>query len=614
MCVVGPDLRTRFVSVVLAEMLGYPAEEMLGRPLRDLITEDLWPSVEAAATGRSRDDPGLLPVVFRHRDGSRIEAVVVCTPMFGAEDEFLGAIGTISDVRVIAAAEIAAQQMITAKLDLLENMLDHIPIMVAKFSPEGTPLYFNDELERKLGWTLEEAASDPQFLEKIHPDREMSEEAFATLRRADGKWVQLQQRTRDGSLLRTSCVVTRLADGSVLGIAEDITERVKLEEQLLQSQRLDSVGRLAGGVAHDFNNLLTVIIGYGEMLDGTIGPMHPARSMLSEIRHSADRARDLTAQLLAFARRQVIRPRQIELDELVRGTERILRRLIDELIEISLDLASAGHSVRVDPGQMEQVLLNLALNSRDAMPRGGKLTIETAYVTLSELYAQQHDDVRSGPHIVLVVSDTGEGMSGETLSHIFEPFFTTKAPGRGTGLGLATVYGIVKQSGGHIFVYSEPATGTTFKVYLPVAAGGVEEPMVEAGPRQASLVGHERVWVVEDEPHVRTLTARILREAGYEVSEAEGPTQALELAAGLEFGPDVLLTDVVMPGMSGRDLADRLHEKWPATRVLYVSGYTHNTIVHHGVLESGVEFLGKPFTPSQLLARVREVLGSGVVP
>ena len=595
--------------------LNEAARRMLGQP--DLVgrtmIQDVTPEhLHAARAARDRVHAGegvRLRMQVRTPDGLLRWVDSSMGPMRNATGEVDRIIVVARDV----TAEVEAELELRQKFDMLENLLEHVPIMIAKFGPNGQPLYFSRELERKLGWTTEEAAKDMDaFFARIHPDPEERQEALALIGRADAKWYRLRQHTRSGGVVESLCLTRRLEDGSVLGIAEDIGERVKLEEQLLQSQRLDSIGRLAGGVAHDFNNLLTVILGYGEMLANTLGERHPGLPMLEEMRQSANRAGDLTSQLLAFARRQVIRPRRVDLDDLVRGAQTLMHRLLGEHIELSLDLGSHGRPVRVDVAQMEQVLLNLAINARDAMPDGGKLTIETARVELDEHYAAQHPDVEEGPHVVLVVSDTGQGMESDTLSRIFEPFFTTKSPGRGTGLGLATVYGIVRQSGGHIHVYSEPKAGTTFKVYLPEAHALDAEVAEPASEPSLELTGTERIWIVEDDDHVRGLTARILREAGYEVTELRHPAHAVETATRAVHPPELLLTDVIMPGMSGRDLAQRLQSRWPATRVLYVSGYTHNTIVHHGVLEAGVEFLGKPFDPPQLLKRVRQVIGAKV--
>ncbi len=592
------------------------ARRMLGEPTpfgHDLLEDVLPQHLETARTAHARalaGEPTPMRIQVRTPDGTLRWVHSVLAPVRGAD-------GTVEQLVVIArdvTAEVQQQAELNEKVELLETILAHIPVMIAKLDANATPTYFNREMERVMGWNADAAAAQPDFHEQTHPDPEDHAEVMRFIARGDSTWTHFRPRARDGREVDSLWFGRRLADGSLLAIGQDLTDRLQLEQQLLQSQRLDSIGRLSGGVAHDFNNLLTVILGYSEMLAGTMNTRHPGREMLEEIRRSATRARDLTSQLLAFARRQVIRPRRLELDDLVRDSERMLRRLIGEDIHLSLDLASGGHLVRVDPAQMEQVLLNLAINARDAMPRGGRLTIETASVMLDETYAAHHDEVRAGPYVCLVVSDIGEGMSTATLARIFEPFFTTKQAGRGTGLGLATVYGIVRQSGGHIFVYSEPGVGTTFKVFIPEAFGVDAEAEPAARGMPIDLRGDEPILVVEDEAQVRALTARILREAGYQVTEAASAHEALELAEVASEAPRLLLTDVIMPGMSGRDLANHLQRRWPSLRVVYASGYTHNTIVHHGVLDAGVEFLGKPFTPAQLLAKVREQLSSSAWP
>jgi len=591
------------------------ARAMLGEPTpigHDMLQDVLPDHLDTARAAHARalaGEAAPMRIQVRTPDGTLRWVHSVLAPVRGAD-------GAVEQLVVIArdvTAEVEQQARLSEQVEMLETILAHIPVMVAKLDPAGVPTYFNREMERVMGWSAAAAAAQPDFHRQTHPDPEDHDEVMAFIARANCTWTHFRPRALDGREVDSLWFGKRLADQSLLAIGQDLTDRLQLEQQLLQSQRLDSIGRLSGGVAHDFNNMLTVILGYGEMLAGTMNTRHPGREMLEEIRRSATRARDLTAQLLAFARRQVIRPRRLELDELVRGSERMLRRLIGEDIQLSLDLTSGAHRVRVDPAQMEQVLLNMAINARDAMPRGGKLTIETAAVTLDETYAAHHDDVRPGPYVSLVVSDIGEGMSSATLARIFEPFFTTKAPGRGTGLGLATVYGIVRQSGGHIYVYSEPGVGTTFKVFLPEAFGADDDAESVRSSSHMDLRGDEPILVVEDEAQVRALTARVLREAGYQVTEAASASEALAMAEATAVAPRLLLTDVIMPGMSGRDLATQLQIRWPRLRVVYVSGYTHNTIVHHGVLESGVEFLGKPFTPTQLLTKVREQLGSSAV-
>ncbi len=385
-------------------------------------------------------------------------------------------------------------------------------------------------------------------------------------------------------------------------------EHKRLEAQLLQAQKMETVGRLAGGVAHDFNNLLTVILGYTEIATETITANEEATECLEAVTQAANRAANLTRQLLAFARQQVIEPKVINLNDLILDLEKMLRRLIGEDIELmTLPFPELG-LVKADPGQIEQVLVNLAVNARDAMPEGGKLTIETANVRLDEEYARQHMEVIPGEYILLAVSDTGCGMEENVQAHIFEPFFTTKELGKGTGLGLATCYGIVKQSGGSIWVYSELEHGTTFKIHLPRVA-----KEADASPREIVGVlphGTETILLVEDELLVRSIAVQALHTQKYNVLEAENGIEALRVAG--EYGGEIhlLVTDVVMPQMGGRVLAEQIRTSHPTIKVLFTSGYTDNAILYHDVLDPGIAFLQKPFTPGALARKVREILDS----
>jgi signal transduction histidine kinase/ActR/RegA family two-component response regulator len=379
------------------------------------------------------------------------------------------------------------------------------------------------------------------------------------------------------------------------------------EEQLRQAQKMEAIGRLAGGVAHDFNNLLTVIGGRSALLLMRLDGADRSRRDIELIKKTADRAATLTRQLLAFSRKQILQPKVLDLNAIVAGMEPLLRRLISEDIALATRRAPDLGRVKADPGQIEQVILNLAVNARDAMPRGGQLTLETRNVVLDETYARGHPDVRPGPHAMLAVTDTGVGMSAKTRERLFEPFFTTKRPGEGTGLGLATVYGIVKQSGGNIGVYSELDFGTSFKIYLPLVEETVAVADVIPGAT-APVRGSEKVLIVEDEEDLRALAREILETHGYSVMEASTPEAALRAVAEHRDGIDLLVTDVVLPQMSGRELADRLLAGRPGLRVLFMSGYTDDAIVRHGVLELDMPFLAKPFTPENLARRVREAL------
>ena len=433
--------------------------------------------------------------------------------------------------------------------------------------------------------------------------------------REDGVPIQLSETTRIGAEVRQRLVSkfpVQAAGGGVFigGVALDTTESKRLETQLYQAQKLEAIGLLAGGVAHDFNNLLTVILGFADVGRSALGNSKALLRSLDEIQDAALRAAALTKQLLAFGRKQVMQPRMLSLKAELAQMQHMLRRVIRENVNLNLSLATNIGVVNADPVQIQQIVLNLTINAQDAMPDGGSLTIETANADLDDAYVQGHRDVQEGPYVMLAVSDTGTGMDAETLAHIFEPFFTTKIPGKGTGLGLATVYGIVKQNGGHIWVYSEPGHGTSFKIYLP----RVEQVDALAG-EEVSQPGSERtelqiatLLIVEDEDAVRSLIVKACMDAGYRVLEACNGEEATALIEGHHGMIDLLVTDVIMPGISGRALADRIAELRPQTKILFCSGYAENSIVHHGVLAPEVEFLQKPFTPDTLLRRIRSIL------
>src|SRR5579863_2711185 len=394
--------------------------------------------------------------------------------------------------------------------------------------------------------------------------------------------------------------------------AEDVTEHRALEQQLRQAQKMEAIGRLAGGIAHDFNNLLMVISGYCEFLLERIGPDPAVRGPAQEIARAASRATSLTSQLLAFSRKQMLAPKVLDLNAVVTENLNMLTRVIGEDIDLVMIPGGELGAVKADPGQIEQVIMNLAVNARDAMPQGGKLTIETANIALDESYARVHAPAEPGEYVMLAVSDNGMGMDAETQTHIFEPFYTTKGP-KGTGLGLSTVYGIVKQSGGYIWVYSEPGKGTSFKVYLPrVAATGESVAQQLPAPITPVAQGHETILLVEDESTVRLLTHYYLRTQGYTVLEAADPGVALQICNAHSGPIHLLLTDVIMPGMNGNQLAQRILSARPETRVLYMSGYTENVIGHNGTLEPGINLLQKPFTLPALNAKVREVLDTSL--
>ena len=402
----------------------------------------------------------------------------------------------------------------------------------------------------------------------------------------------------------------RSHDGETTGevlIFRDVTEHEQLQDQFRQSQKMEAIGRLAGGVAHDFNNLLTAIIGYSDLLLREVGDHKGLRTHIEEIAGAGRRAAVLTSQLLTFSRKQVLQPRVLDLNEVIVGIETMLRHLIGEDIEMHTITRSGLGRIKADPGQIEQVILNLAVNAKDAMPNGGKLTIESANIELDDAYSLSHPDVTPGRYVLLAVSDTGHGMDSGTQSRIFEPFFTTKEAGKGTGLGLSTVFGIVKQSAGHIWVYSEPGHGVAFKIYFPRIDEVTESLVTTAGPTE-SLNGSETILLVEDDDSVRDLSRSVLEGYGFTMLCAERGAIALEAFGPLATAIDLVITDVIMPQMNGAELVARLKELHSTVKVLYVSGYTEEATIHRGVIEKGVDFLQKPFTPDALARKVREVL------
>jgi signal transduction histidine kinase/ActR/RegA family two-component response regulator len=416
-------------------------------------------------------------------------------------------------------------------------------------------------------------------------------------------------RTSAGRVIEVESAAHAIDYGRVpaeLVVLMDVTHRHQLEEQLRQAQKMEAVGMLAGGVAHDFNNLLTIISGYSQLILNNLPANDPNRQSAEQIMKAGDRAATLTRQLLAFSRRQVLQPKVLDVNRLIGTLTTMLRRLIGEDIDLRLVLRDDLGKVNADPGQLEQVLMNLVVNARDAMPRGGTLTIETVNLNLDESYTSTHVGVKAGPYVMIAVSDTGTGMDEATKARVFEPFFTTKAPGRGTGLGLSTVFGIVQQSGGAVDIYSSPGKGTSAKVYLP-RIDQAEAVESEAG-RAKLAKGTETILIAEDDEMVRSLVKETLERHGYKVLDAAGPVEAQKISDIYRGTIHLLVTDVVMPKINGRDLAARLMKRRSGMKVLYMSGYTDGAVVNSGILQKEVPFLQKPFTPGGLAEKVREVL------
>ena len=505
------------------------------------------------------------------------------------------------------------RKQIAAREELFRLITENAADMIAVVDGSGNRLYNSPSYQKLLGYSPEELRQSKSF-EQIHPeDRQKVVEAADEAKRSGvGRSVEYRIRHKDGHWvpLESTASVVRSSTGEVeklVIVNRDITQRRDLEKQLLLSQKLEAIGRLSGGVAHDFNNLLGVILGYAEELEKRIPPDDPYRTAVEEIQNAGKRAASLTQQLLAFSRRQVFEPQVLDLKTVVTEAAKMLERLIGEDILLNIISAQQIGAVKADRGQIERVILNLAVNARDAMPQGGNITIEMADVELDETSPTLHHCVAPGPYVMLRVADTGCGMDAETQSHIFEPFFTTKV--QGTGLGLATVYGVIKQSSGYISVDSTPGKGTAFKVYLPRVSETAEK-IREIEPPGKIVREHMTVLLVEDERALRKLTHKMLLEMDLTVIEAEDAFQAIEIAKRAETPIDLLLTDVIMPGMSGWALAEMLSLQRPRMRVLYMSGYPDGVIAKHGVTGAEKSVLRKPFTRDGLTRRVNGVFAA----
>jgi two-component system cell cycle sensor histidine kinase/response regulator CckA len=504
---------------------------------------------------------------------------------------------------------------------ITENMSDTVWLMDMNLKTT----YISPSVFRARGFTMEELQALPleknfspasmQIVAQVMAE-ELTPEKLGQKDLKLERTLELEFCRKDGSFFWSEISITLIRDregnpAGIVGVGRDITERKQLEDQLHQAIKMEAIGRLAGGVAHDLNNALTPIMGISEILLKELGPGHPIYEDIQEIKESGERCVSLTRQLLAFGRRQPLDMKVLNINDAVINIEKLLARVIGEDIGLVQFLDPELGNVKADVGQLEQIIVNLAVNARDAMPDGGKLTIETKNVTLDEEYSNNHVSTAPGPYVMLAVSDNGTGMDAETRAHIFEPFFTTKEIGKGTGLGLSTVYGIVKQSGGNIGVYSEPGKGTTFKIYLPRVEEEAEETRARKRVSAISYRGSETILLVEDEDSVRKVAKRILEEQGYQILEAGNSEQALKLSESYKRPIHIIITDVVMPGMSGKEMSERLLISRPGIKILFVSGYTDNAIVHHGVLEKGTNFLQKPFTVESLTAKVRTVLDEG---
>jgi two-component system cell cycle sensor histidine kinase/response regulator CckA len=606
----GPDMRYTRWNPAAERMFGFPEAEVLGRhPCETIVppqSADLVTGIFARLMAGDMNAHCVSENVTR--DGRTITCEWHNTPVFDAANTFQGVLSLAQDITERRRAEVTlslrdrAIQAVTQGILITDPNRPDNPITYASPGFQQMTGYAADEVLGRNCRFLQGKATDPAAVARLR--EAVKHERPCT--------VELLNYRKDGTPFWNELSISPVRDATgrlthFVGAQVDVTGRRLLEEQLRQSQKMDAVGQLAGGVAHDFNNLLTIINGYSDLITSQVPEGTETWEFAREIHSAGVRAAALTQQLLAFSRKQVLEPKVLHLNAIVADTDRMLRRLIGEDVSVSAVLARDLGHVRADPGQVEQVIINLAVNARDAMPQGGRLTIETANAELDATYTQTHPDLRPGPYVLLAMTDTGTGMDAATKARIFEPFFTTKAAGKGTGLGLATVFGIIKQSGGHLDVYSEAGRGTTFKIYLPrvepVPASGV------VAPRKTRVApGSQTILLTEDEPALRALASRILGGHGYRVVEAGNGESALAAAEAFAGAIHLLVTDVVMPGMSGRQLAERLVAVRPAVKVLYMSGYTDDAVVRHGILQAETPFLQKPFTPAALIQKVSEVM------
>ena len=601
-----------YANLAFAQMLGYEnAESIVGRPWSEAYAPQDVEQVDKEIRKSLRETGkwyGLISIHRRDRRTVPVEMAITSLPDGGV-------VCVSRDMTSKRDADNARAQA-EAKYRMLVEQVAAISY-IAELGMHGEWLYVSPQVEMMFGFSTEEWLTDSRaWTRHVHPeDHKIVEAAESASERGERFQAEYRVIRKDGRVIWVSDTAV-VVEGSnahpiMEGIIVDITERKQLETQLQQARRMEAIGRLAGGIAHDFNNLLTIIKGYTELALNRPKISPELQADVERIEDASERASTLVRQLLAFSRRQVLQPKLLDLNSIVLGLDTLLRRLMDEAIHMSTVPGKNIGTIKADPGQMEQVIMNLVVNARDAMPNGGRLTVETANVDLDTAYVTDHATVKPGQYVMLAVSDTGTGMSPETVAHIFEPFYTTKESGRGTGLGLSTVYGIVKQSGGYVWVYSELGRGSSFKVYLPRVKDPAEA-LPGAKPASREQKGSETILLVEDQPQVRELARMTLSGKGYTVLAASSPEDAERVCASHGTGIHLLLTDLIMPGVTGRELAKRLTAQHPKMRVLYMSGYTFGITTQTGMpgalLEDGVAFLQKPFTPRVLSEKVREVL------
>ena len=586
-----------FVNRSAEKIFGYTTPEMMGCNLALLLPG--YSFGKNRGISQPREIPG------QHKDGRQI-ALEVSFGEFVQGNRIL-ATGVLRDITWRKQAE----EDIRRANETLRALIEATPLAIVAIDSHESVSKWNSAAEKMFGWKEAEVLGKPlPFLDVVKQGE--SAPLLEAVRRGVSSTAEGVRHTKNGTSVDTSISAAPLVgpQGAPIGavaVITNITDRKRMENQLRQSQKMEAVGRLASGIAHDFNNLLTVITGYVEMLVRSLPPDTRPRAWAQEILQSSEKATALTKQLLAFSRQQVAHPKLLDINPVVTSMSNMLRRLIGENIELTIVQNPDVGMVRADPGQIEQIIINLVVNARDAMlDGGGRITIETSVVDLGPDYAQTHFNVEPGRYVSLAVTDTGAGMTQSTKSHLFEPFFTTKEVGKGTGLGLSTIYGIVKQNNGDIWVYSEVGKGTTFKVYLPA----VDSPPESADVVRETIVrsGNETILLVEDEAGLRDMTRELLERLGYTVLSAASSQEAIHLSSLHPGSIHLLLTDVVMPKASGRDLSEWLRRLRKQTRVLYMSGYPAETVVQHGILDPKVAFLEKPFTPESLAAKVRETL------
>jgi len=602
-----------FNSLSYQRVLGYSSDELQSSSSFEHIHPDDRERVrEAAEDARRSGMGGTLEYRLRHKKGTWLVLESTSSVIRNAEGEAESLVIVNRDITERKRAE---QALARSELGF-RSVVEDAPYGIYRASITGRFLQVNPALQRMLGYdSVEDLLSCDVATSILRRTGEYQRLTELLARTDEIKDVEMEWERKDGTPITVRCSGRRINDENGIPayfevFAEDVTEQRVLEKQLRMAQKMEAIGRLSGGIAHDFNNLLGVIIGYSGVLKKALGADASLREHALEIEKAGQRAASLTKQLLAFSRQQVLTPAVLNLNTLALDMEKMLPRLLGEDIEVSLELASALGNVKADQSQVEQVIMNLAVNARDAMPMGGKLKIHTGNVQLDHAYTRSHPGSKVGNYVRLAMTDTGHGMDAETLAHIFEPFFTTKERGKGTGLGLATVYGIVKQSNGYIWVDSVPSKGSSFQIYLPLHVGqsAIDEQKPDASE---NLRGSESILLAEDAEPLRKLAQTFLEAAGFRVLSAQSGEEALEVAARYRGSFNLLLTDVVMPGMNGRVLAEHLLPRQPGMKVLYMSGYTDSFIAGHGVLDRGTHLLHKPFTEEVLIRKVREVLDDG---